>query len=107
MGDEILKMTRADIVLAAAGSCCAQVRTAHLKAAGGIGPELDEDMTTSYIMTANGYKVGRAKWRAHACAHAHAPGCTLSAARGRWAGQRSLHELPRVPDEALASVSML
>ncbi|KAG2454351.1 hypothetical protein HYH02_001376 [Chlamydomonas schloesseri] len=32
------------------------VRTAALKQAGGIGPELDEDMSTSYIMTANGFK---------------------------------------------------
>ncbi|KAG2431907.1 hypothetical protein HXX76_009398 [Chlamydomonas incerta] len=32
------------------------VRTAALKQIGGIGPELDEDMSTSYIMAANGFK---------------------------------------------------
>lgn len=32
------------------------VRTTHLKIAGGLGPELDEDMSTSYIMSANGFK---------------------------------------------------
>lgn len=37
------------------------VRTAHLKIAGGLGPELDEDMSTSYIMTANGFKVRRCR----------------------------------------------
>jgi cellulose synthase (UDP-forming) len=33
------------------------VRTTHLKAAGGVGPELDEDMSTSYLINAAGFKV--------------------------------------------------
>jgi cellulose synthase (UDP-forming) len=32
------------------------VRTQALKAAGGIGPELDEDISTTYMISAAGYK---------------------------------------------------
>ncbi|KAL4447730.1 hypothetical protein ABPG75_004949 [Micractinium tetrahymenae] len=48
------------------------VRTRHLKAVGGIGPELDEDMSTSIIMSAAGYK---GVFSMNTIAHGDGPAC--------------------------------